>query len=151
MLPDAQGNSIATPGSDGRVWNWVLRAVGVIVALGGGIALWYAIAAADTHSRQGSLVPVWVDLLALVGFTAWAVLAGALLRSWWALLIVPVAYYVGALLAANGFDLQQWFGNGVLHGILSGWSVLFLAVPPAAIGAAIGSPLGWRVERRIHR
>jgi hypothetical protein len=151
MTPDVQHNSMAQPASRGRLWNFFLRAVGVVVALGGGIALWYAIAAANQYARPGALVPVWVDILALLIFTAWAALAGGLLRSWWALLIVPVAYYAGALLAESGFDPAHLFSQGFLRGILSGWGILFLAIPPAAIGAAIGATLGWRIETRRQR
>lgn len=145
--PDGQQMpSAVPPAAVGRGWNWVLRILGVILALGGGIALWYVLVAADAHVREnGTLLPVWVDILAFLLFIGWAALVAALLRTWWSFLIVPLAFYVGILLAVSGFDLGQLIQNGLLEA----WVVLILAVPAAVLGAWVGTYLGMRVEGRL--
>jgi hypothetical protein len=148
MTPDGQHNAMAQPTARGRLWNWVLHIVGVILAIGGGIALWYLLVVIDVQLREQDLVlPVWLDILAFIVFAAWAALAAALLRTWWSLLIVSVAFYAGILLAVAGFDLQQVLSNG----LLAAWTVLILALPAAALGAAFGTYLGMRVEESIRR
>jgi hypothetical protein len=64
--------------------------------------------------------------------------ARLLLRSWWAMLIVPIAFSFGFYLSnflMGGFDLQQWAAS---H--FEGLDILVLFVVPVAIGVAIGTP-----------
>lgn len=137
---------ITPPAATGQGWNWFLRILGIVLAFGGGITLWYAIFTADVAGHEGIPPSNWLVLVGLVGFAVWAALAAALLRSWWSVLVVPAAFYVGTILAGNSFDISQLFSRGGIS-----WGVLLLTVLPAAIGAVIGTPIGTWIEQRIRR
>ena len=127
----------ATPTSSWRGWDLGLRLLGVAVAVVGGVVLSLPMA-----------VPLAVVLVLplVVG-----VVSAALLRSWWALLIVPVAFRVGFVLVgiplAGGFDiLARNSSEGTIEslGILLG-----LQLVPVALGIAIGTPIGKKLEQRL--
>jgi hypothetical protein len=128
-----------TPASLWRGWSLWLRVLGVVVPLVGGFALAFPIN-----------IPVIEGLYLLMPLLVGVVSAG-LLRSWWAMLIVPVAFSVGFFLSnifqMGGFDLQNWAASG-FEGILM---LVFLGVVPVAIGVAIGNPIGKKIEQRLQQ
>lgn len=160
MLPDVQRNKTAQKDptlppvdyspqlSRPRVsWqgkNSLLRILGVAMALGGGIAAGYAF---PTMEIRSALVG-WLALLAVV---LWGALAGFLLRSWWAILIVPavfsVSVFLGTIIQGGRFDFQAWLATAP-------FAIAFVAifgVLPLLLGVAIGTPLGKRLEGRPRR
>lgn len=120
-----------------------MRIFGVLVPVLGG----FGIFTLPPESMQQIINPIEAWLL-ISGVLA---LCGAiLLRSWWALLVVPLALGSGLMLGAiipsiiqGGFDLQGWAASGFEPLDM----VLFLGVTPAIIGAAIGAPIGKGLER----
>ena len=128
----------ATPTSAWRGSSLWLRLLGVAVAVGGGMVL-----------SLPTAVPLAVVLvLSLVV----GVVSAALVRSWWALLIVPVAFRVGFLLVglplAGAFDvLARSSSEGTLQvvTILYGFQLV-----PVALGIAIGTPIGKQLAQRLH-
>ena len=128
---------IAPPAAIGQGWNWFLRILGIVLAIGGGITLWYAMLATDVAGHEGIPPADWLVVLALIGFAAWAAVAAGLMRTWWALLIVPVAFLAGMAVTRGS--------------VIFGPPLLLSSTVPAIIGAVIGTPLGRWVERRIRR
>jgi len=127
----------ATPTSAWRGWDRWLRLLGVAVAVGGGMVL-----------SLPTAVPLAVVLVLplVVG-----VVSAALVRSWWALLIVPVAFRVGFLLVgiplAGGFDV---LARSSSEGIVEVFTILYgLQLVPVALGIAIGTPIGKKLEQRL--
>jgi hypothetical protein len=127
----------ATLNSAWRGWDLWLRLLGVAVAVGGGMVL-----------SLPTAVPLAVTLVLplVVG-----VVSAALVRSWWALLIVPLAFRLGFLLVgiplAGGFDVlarNSSEGTAELITILFG-----LQLVPVALGIAIGTPIGKKLEQRL--
>lgn len=152
MIPDVQHNtttqevqripavspppasSVASPP---RNWSLLLRILGVVVAVVGGGLL----------SLPSPLpLAVWVVQPVLLGL-----IAALLIRAWWALFVVPIAFLAGffvvASLQMHGFNLQAWFTSG-----LGDVDILLLLVVPnvlgIVIGAVIGTPLGALIEMR---
>lgn len=165
MLPDVQERNTTSPTSTaqpaapvgqppvtppartGQGWNWFLGILGVVLAIGGGIAIIYAFHTFWWSAEGVPTFPDWLVWVAIIGSVVLAVAAAALLRSWWAVLIVPVAFYVGgylALLMASGFDFQQW-SNAFLT---VSFSVMLFTLPPAIVGTVIGVPIGKWVAKR---
>lgn len=160
-VPEAQTTPTAPVGeppitpsaATGQGWNWLLRILGIVMAFGGGIALmataallpWNTIPEADNWTLLGVLVAESLF---------WGFVAALLLRSWWAILIVPVAFSAGIYLYMlyqafqwSGFNLQQWLpssGDAMPYWMLRG-------TLPATIGAVIGALFGKWVGRRIPR
>ncbi len=135
--PPPDQKHTATSASSWRGWSFWLRVLGVVVPLVGGFALAFPI---DIPLGMYLLVPV------LVG-----VVSAGLLRSWWAMLIVPVAFSVGFFLSnifqLGGFDLQNWAASG-----FEGVDILvILGAVPVAIGVAIGTPIGKKIEQRLQQ
>jgi hypothetical protein len=146
MVPDLQSNTatqeapaaqpaprvdqppIAPPAMLRPGWDWLLRTLGMVVALGIGIAF---------SSVMLGLGGPWWNLLAWLGFVALAALAAGLLRTWWAILIVPVAVFAGIGIASGG-DL----GSA---------SLLLVGTATGALGAVIGTPIGWWIARQRRR
>ncbi len=127
----------ATPTSSWRGWDLWLHLLGGAIAVVGGVLL-----------SRPSAVPLAVVLvlLLLVG-----VVSAALLRSWWALLIVPVAFRVGFLLVgiplAGGFDV---LARSSSEGAVEVFTILYgLQLVPVALGIAIGTPIGKKLEQRL--
>lgn len=121
----------------------ILRALGALVACAGGF-LAYALLQESTTS-----VLLTVQFLLAIGLSS---LVGAWLwRAWWALLVVPVALWLGALAAALLFKtLGQIPIAGVGFGatvILALDLLLFFGLP-AAVAAAVGVAASMRRERR---
>jgi hypothetical protein len=145
MIPDLQRNFTtpevpaspplppippSVPASDWRGWSLLLRLLGVAVAFMGGICL---------VSIGGIWVlPLWAALFGSI--------AAVLLRSWWALLMVPVmpiAGYFAAIMLFGGFDLQYW----VTHGFQDAYFLVFFPVIPSLLGAAVGTAIGKAIAR----
>jgi hypothetical protein len=127
----------ATPTSSWRGWDRWLRLMGVVIAVVGGVVL-----------SLPTAVPVTVDLVMplLVGLVS-----AALLRSWWALLIVPVAFRVGFVLVgiplAGAFDV---LARSSSEGIVEVLTILYgLQLVPVALGIALGTPIGKQLEQRL--
>ena len=105
-----------------------------------GVALPFAVALVCSYVDLSVLLLAWLPFL--VG-----VAGAAILRSWWALLAIPLALVIGTL---PSFLL----GPGGFHptdpGFIAG-AALFasLALVEATIGAAIGVPLGRELEQLI--
>ncbi len=135
--PPLDQKQLSTPAFSWRGWSPWLRVLGVVVPLVVGFALAFPI---DIPLGVYLLVPV------LVG-----VVSAGLLRSWWAMLIVPVAFSVGFFLSnilqMGGFDLQDWAASG-----FEGVDILvILGVVPVEIGVAIGTPIGKKIEQRLQQ
>ncbi len=118
-----------------RGWSLWLRVLGVAVAFVGGFAF--------SFPNPLPLALVIVEPIVL------AIVSAGLLRSWWAMLIVPVAFsmgfFLGNIFQMGGFDLQSWVASG-----FEGVDILvILGVVPIAIGAAIGTPIGKKIEQRL--
>ena len=128
----------ATPTSAWRGWDLWLRLLGVAIAVGGGVLC--------SLPNALSLV-VALALPLVVG-----VVSAALVRSWWALLIVPVAFRVGFLLAgiplAGGFDV---LARSSSEGAVEVFTILYgLQLVPVALGIALGTPIGKKLAQRLH-
>ncbi len=139
--PLADQKQQSPPAPSWRGWSWLFRILGVVVPLVGGFVLSFP------NPLPWSL-PLDMYLLEPVGV---GIVAAGLLRSWWAILVVPIAlsmgFFLGNIFQVGGFDLQGWIASG-----FEGMDILvFLGVVPAAIGVAIGIPLGRRVEQRLQR
>jgi len=95
-----------------------------------------------------SLVCAFTDLSIL--FLPWVaflvgVVSAALLRSWWALLVVPIALAVGTL--PKIILISHGLPDMTFPGFVAGFSLFLPELISAAIGAAIGVPLGHELER----
>ncbi len=136
MITQEQTQSV-TPTSAWRGSSLWLRLLGVAVAVGGGVVL-----------SLPTAVPLAVVLVLplVVG-----VVSAALVRSWWALLIVPVAFRVGFLLIglplAGGFDV---LARSSSEGAIEVFTILYgLQLVPVAVGVALGTPLGKQLAQRL--
>lgn len=103
-----------------------------------GIAVPFVVSLVCSYVDLSILMVSWMALLL-------GVVSAALLRSWWALLVLPVAFTVGTLpgiLSSSGFP--DVTGSGFIAG-----ATLFvlLALVHLTFGAAIGVPLGRELER----
>jgi len=88
--------------------------------------------------------PAWVVAGALIGDAAmWGFVTALPLRSWWAALIVPVAFCAGVYLAS------LWAGQAVIASEALIVAVLTLALLPSAVGAALGAFTSKRIERSM--
>ena len=135
--PPLDQKQTSTPASSWRSWSLWLRVLGVVVPLVAGFALAFP---TDIPLGLYLLLPI------LVG-----VVSAGLFRSWWAMLIVPVAFSVAFFLSnivqMGGFDLQNWAASG-----FEGVDILvFLGVVPIAIGIAIGTLIGKKIEQRLQQ
>lgn len=129
----------STPAFSWRSWSFWLYVLGAVVPLVGGFSRAFQI---DIPLEVYLLVPILIGAV-----------SASLFRSWWAMLIVPVAYTVGFYLAgvyrSGTFDYVL---NSSPDGILEGTALLVgLGVVPIAIGAAIGIPLGKKIEQRLQQ
>jgi hypothetical protein len=104
-----------------------------------GVAVPFIVGLACAFTDLSILFLPWVAFLL-------GVLSAALLRSWWALLTVPVALTLGILpkIMVISHGLPNMASPGFTAGV-----ILFLLVVlvPVTIGAAIGVPLGHELER----
>ncbi len=115
------------PTSSWRGWSLWLRVLGVIVALVGGLATVFIMNTLINVPLEEVLLPP-----ILVGFVS-----ASLLRSWWALLIIPVAFSVGTFLGfALGFVEDADF-------------IVILGILPVELGVGIGTPIGKWIEKRV--
>jgi hypothetical protein len=130
--PHAQKQPSA-PTFSWRSWSPWLRILGVVVPLVTGFAL----AVSPPLYTLGMLIPPLI-----------AIASGVLLRTWWAMLIVPVAFsvafFLGYALSVGGFDHMHIGTSGFADGLDF---VAILVVLPMAICVAIGTPLGKLIEK----
>ena len=120
-----------------RSWSLWLRVLGVVMPL------------------VASFVYAFIDPLFLLTIWFWfllGVVCGGLLRSWWAILILPVAFSMGILLSSI------FLGDRVFQTILAApfWAggsvfifLLWFGAIPLAIGAAICTPIGKWLEHAL--
>jgi hypothetical protein len=120
-----------SPVSSMPSWSSQLRILGILLPLAAGLAC--------------SFIDQSLLLLSWIPFTL-GVASGALLRSWWAVLLAPAALSIGTLsgLAAAGSSPNDIADPGFVAGLT--FFVLH-ALLPAATGAAIGAPLGKQIVR----
>ncbi len=123
-------------------WNQLLRILGVLLAVVGGLTLGYF---APTMSF-GSDVILWAFVLGLV---VWAALIAVLFQSFWAVLVVPaislLGLFVGSSVQLFGFDIGAWFTSGFGDVDI----VVITIIVPWMVGAFIGTPLGMWVKQRL--
>ena len=112
-------------------WRSPLRILAILLPLAAGLICAFI--------DQSLLLVSWVP------FTV-AVASAALLRSWWAVLIAPVALSIGTLLGllAAGSSPNDITDPGFAAGLTF---FVLLALIPSTTGAAIGAPLGKEMER----
>ncbi len=136
VMTPADQQPVAASAGTGQGWNWFLRILGIVLAFGAGSAFWYALLAADTAGHHGTPPQGWLVGLVLLGLALWAALAAGLLRTWWAVLIVPVAFYAGMAVAAGGITVSL--------------PLVLITIAIGGIGAVIGIYSGLAVEQRLH-
>src|SRR5579884_4315286 len=134
MISQKQNNMHWPEEETWRDWSLWLRVLGVTVALVGGFAF--------SFPNPLPLALVIVEPIVL------AIVSAGLIRSWWAMLMVPVAFSVGFFLGnifqMGGFDLESWVASG-----FEGVDILvIIGVVPIVIGVAIGTPIGKKIEQR---
>jgi hypothetical protein len=130
--PPLDQEHTATSASSWRGRSLWLRVLGVVVALVAPFAL------ALLKTPDEASWNVFLLLVVLVGFVS-----AGLLRSWWAILIVPVAFSVG-------FSLSESFTYGFdkfVPGLLSYITLFFMVL--VEIGVLIGTPIGKKIEHRL--
>ena len=125
------GNTVNATGRTTPAWRSPLRILAILLPLAAGLVC--------------SLIDQSLLLVSWIPFTL-GVASAALLRSWWAVLLVPAAVSIGTLLglAAAGSGLNDITDPGFAAGLTF---FALLALLPAATGAAIGAPLGKEIER----
>ena len=123
-----------------RSWSFWLRVIGVILAFVGfyeGIEL---------GEFSMPLLGDWWAIGGLISLILVGVVCAALIRSWWSLLIVPVAFGVG------GFLLQlitHTFGSNEFSLDLLGPLMFLLFF--VEMGVAIGTTIGNSIEERLQQ
>jgi hypothetical protein len=128
--PSSNQEQTAPAASSWQGWSLWLRILGVVVALGAGFGQFFP---NPLPLAVYFLVPV------LVG-----VVSAGLFRSWWAMLVVPVAFSIGVMLSL----IVQ--GQGIDLSSPEGWDiVLVFGVVPIVIGTAIGTRIGKWIEQRL--
>jgi len=126
--------------SSWRGWSLWLRVVGVVLSVVSGFVFFdFLMLRTDIMSTPMSII--WLLLPGLLG-----AVSAALFRSSWAVLIVPVALIVGVNLSLLTIFVEPSMALSLYEGV--GMASFFL-VWPVAIGAAIGTPIGQAIERRL--
>ena len=105
-----------------------------------GVALPFVVALVCSYVDLSILLLTWPPFL--VG-----IVGAAILRSWWALLAIPLALVIGILpsvvLGSDGLHLTD-------PGFIAGTALfVVLALVPVTAGAAIGVPLGHELEQLV--
>ena len=135
--PPLDQEHAATSTSPWQGWSLWLRIFGVVVALAAGVAL--AFIANMPDWGWGLLIPPLAGIV-----------SGGLLRTWRAMLFVPivfsVALFLGTALASGGFD-QMDIGTGDFYFVV--FTFVFVGVVSLALGVAIGTPIGKMIEQRL--
>ncbi len=133
--PPLEQKHQSTPASSWRGWNQWLRVLGVVVPL--------VVSAVCSFIDLSLLLVAWLPFLL-------GVASAALLRSWWAVLVVPAALSIGTLIGISLREggLPNIAGPGFVEGV-----TLFVAlgVVTMVIGATIGAPLGKQIERLLQQ
>ncbi len=123
-----------------RILRWI---VGVVLPMVAGTTLWWIPSLFGYADIMDSPTVGYT----VIGVTVVLAFAGAaVLRSWWALLIVPAAWLVGEILAALVMGLATSSMNwGIL--LLPGGLILFVGLP-VLISAGLGALFGQWLARR---
>jgi uncharacterized membrane protein len=121
-----------------------LRALGALVAFAGGFLAYSLV------QQPASTLALTIELLLTIGLSS---LIGAFLwRAWQALLVVPVALWLGAVAAAIMFKALASVpiaGRGLGATVILALDLLLFFGLPAAVAAAVGVASGMRRERRL--
>lgn len=113
-----------------RNWTSQLRLLGV--------ALPFVVALVCSEVDLSILLVAWLPFLL-------GVAGAAILRSWWALLAIPLALAVGTLLGTLPDGIHP-----TDPGFIAGTALfVVLALVEVTIGAAIGVPLGHELEKLV--
>ncbi|GEM_PF-2966558 len=165
MATPLEKRSKPTPAPPKRWIGVLLTILGIFLALAGGFLSawpWMNMGVSETIGL--------INILLFVGIALSVVVGAALLRSWWALLIVPIAFVAGAILAGYILDPLIYGWNCVsveelhficpplaLNSYVPGWSAvqakfesfwidmstwLPIMIWPLLIGTALGAWLG---------
>jgi hypothetical protein len=114
----------------------------VVVALAAGVAFVFVIIYPGSWSGWDIL---WVLMPFLVG-----IVSGGLLRSWWALLIMPVVFgvelFLGTPLVLDRLG-QMPFNTAEFY--IVDFAAALVGVVLFAPGVAIGTPIGKLIEKRL--
>jgi len=171
MATPLEKRSKPTPASPKRWIGVLLSILGMVLAVAGGFLYgwpWWNMGVSETNWSFYTLLFVGIALSVVVG--------AALLRSWWALLIVPIACVAGAILAGYILDplIYGWTCVSVeelhficpplaLNAYVPGWSAvqakfgsfwidmstwLPIMIWPLLIGTALGAWLGVSLNKR---
>jgi hypothetical protein len=131
--PGASTETFGPPSQASLVptWNRHLRALAILLPLVAGFVC--------------SFLDLSVLLLAWLPFTL-GVASAALLRSWWAVVLTPVALSLGTVfgLAAAGSRPGDLSDPAFVASLAA---FVLLTLLPATMGAAVGAPLGKEIER----
>jgi hypothetical protein len=128
----------ATATSSWQGWSLWLRILGIVITL---VALLARVLP----------IPIPVDVSPL-GLFLPVLLGASLIRSWWTVLIVPVAFsvalFLGTALASGGFDHMHIGTSEFFEGVLF---VGVLVVVPVTLDVLIGTPIGKWIEKRLRQ
>lgn len=123
-----------------RTLRWI---VGIVAPLVAGTTLWWI----PSLFGYADIMDNPTVGYTVFGITIALVFAGAaVLRSWWAILIVPAAWLVGDILGS----LVTWLATASVNWVfvpLSGGLILYLGLP-VVIAAALGVLFGQWLARR---
>jgi hypothetical protein len=137
-VPPLDQKPASTPASSWRGWSLWLRVLGVIVPL---------VASFACSFIDLSLLTMGIPFLL-------GVVSAGLLRSWWSILIVPVAFSMGLFLSSiflgDGIFLSS-MANPVFAGKPAYAFLAVFGVVPVAIGAAIGTPISMKIEQLLQQ
>jgi hypothetical protein len=133
--PPHAHNQQATAAASWRGWSRWLGILGVVMPLVVGVIC--------SFIDLSYILVMWFPFLL-------GIVSAALFRSWWAVLVVPIALSLGTLL---GIILRDGgLPNIASPGFVQGVTLLVLfGVVPMIIGAAIGAPLGKQIERLLRQ
>lgn len=128
-------------GRGSRVFQWILGIAAPILA---GTMIWWVPAFWGQADLFDNATPLYVVTIATFLF---AIVGAALLRSWWSLLIVPVAWILGEAMAAlfvtlttSSFDWTIYWQSRV--------TLIILAAAPLVVGAGLGALFSRWLARR---
>ena len=135
MATPLEKQSEPTAASPRRWISVRLSILAVALPLVAGSMVWWPWGVPDVFDAE------WVFTTVVLGMVLTAVVGGALLRSFWALLIVPVAWIVGEIL---GEVLRLFIGGGwpALQNELHFWDTQMVLIPLAVVPLIVCALLG---------
>jgi hypothetical protein len=117
---------------------WLLRILGTAMAFVGGLVF----VLLSVILPPPPAWPAWVVAGALIGDALlWGFVTALPVRSWWATLIIPIAFCAGVYLAS------LWAGQAIIATEALIVAVVTLALLPSAAGAALGAFTSRHIEQ----